>query len=172
MVIDILKHTIVNVCKSVTYGMKKPEVKFFRTCLESILEHRTTVLSNLGKSGRLNSKHVLKYFSRNLGKDSFSNIPKKVEKVLRKFVGELDINTCFCFDSVDLNKYSAKKMEGISKVRDGSTGDIINGYVINAVSVNSIPIIMEREELEEGDEGKTTRFDVFVNHVEKICLEF
>jgi len=52
---------------------------------------------------------------------------------------------------VDLNKYSAKKMEGISLVRDGSTGDIVNGYVINAVSVKGIPIIMEREVLEKGD---------------------
>gem|GEM_PF-4639385 len=47
MIIDILKHTIVNVCKSVTYGMKKPDKKFFRRYLESVLEYRTTVLSRL-----------------------------------------------------------------------------------------------------------------------------
>jgi hypothetical protein len=121
MHIDILKHTIVNACKSVTHGMKKPDRKFFRACLESVLEHRTTVLSGLGKSGKLDSKHVLKYFSRNLGKDSFETLPDKTFKVLRKLVGELNPDACFCMDSVDLNKYSAEKMEGISLVRDGST---------------------------------------------------
>lgn len=96
-------------------------MKFFRTCLESVLEHRTTVLSNLGASEKTDSKQVLKYFSRNLGKDSFENLPDKTFKVLRKLIGELHPNVCFCMDSVDLNKYSAEKMEGISKVRDGST---------------------------------------------------
>ena len=172
MHIDLLKHAIVNVCKSVTYGMAKPDRRFFRTCLESVLERRTTVLSGLGGTGKSDAKHVLKYFSRNLGKEAFVSLPNKVEKVLWKFVGELGPNACFCFDSVDLNKHSAEKMEGITKVRDGSTGDIVNGYVINAVSVKSVPIIMEREELEEGDEGKTTRFSIFSDHVRKIRLEY
>ncbi len=172
MVIDLLKHLIVNTCKSVTHGMKKPDRKFFRTLLESVLERRTTVLSNLGMSGKTDAKHVLKYFSRNLGKESFSNLPDKVFSVLRKFVGELGPNVNFCFDSVDLNKYSAKEMEGLSKVRDGSTGNIVNGYVLNSVSVRGIPILMEREELEDGDEGKTTRFSIFENHIDRIVSEF
>lgn len=121
MKIDILKHTIINTCKSVTYGMKQPDRKFFRTCLESVLEHRTTVLSHLGKSRKLDSKRVLKYFSRNLGKGSFENLPDKTFKVLRKLIGKLSPDACFCLDSVDLNKYSAEKMEGLSLVRDGST---------------------------------------------------
>jgi hypothetical protein len=172
MQIDILKHVIVNVCKSVTYGMKKPDRKFFRIFLESTLEHRTTVLSNLGKSGKTDSKHILKYFSRNLGKDSLTDFPEKVFAVLRKFAGKLNSDACFCLDSVDLNKDSAKKMEGLSKVRDGSCGDIVNGYVLNAVCVNGIPIMLEREELEDGDEGKTTRLSIFSDQIGKIRSAF
>ena len=37
MKIDILKHTIVNIVKSVSFWMKKPEKKFFRTILENML---------------------------------------------------------------------------------------------------------------------------------------
>ena len=86
MIIDLLKHTIVNVCKSVTYGMKKPDIRFFRTYLESVLEYRTTVLSKLGDTKKKDAKHILKYFSRNLGKDAFIDLPLKVQKVLRKLV--------------------------------------------------------------------------------------
>lgn len=57
-------------------------------------------------------------------------------------------------------------------VRDGSTGDIVNGYVLNAVSVQGIPVMLEREELEDGDEGKTTRFDIFSAHIGKIRSTF
>ena len=135
MHIDLLKHAIVNVCKSVTFGMKKPDKKFFRTYLESVLEYRTTVLSRLGDTQETDAKCLLKYFSRNLGKDSFADLPSKIFEVLCKLVGKLSPNACFCLDSVDLNKYSAKKMEGLSMVRDGSTGDIVSGYVLNAVSV-------------------------------------
>jgi hypothetical protein len=47
MKIDILKHTIINTIKSVSYGMKKPEKKFFRTILENMLEYKTTVLTKM-----------------------------------------------------------------------------------------------------------------------------
>ena len=47
MKIDILKHTIVNIVKSVSFWMKKPEKKFFRTILENMLEYKTTVLTKM-----------------------------------------------------------------------------------------------------------------------------
>jgi len=172
MYTDLLKHTIVNTCKSLSYGMKKPDRKFFRTYLESVLEYRTTILSRLWDTKKREAKYLLKYFSRNLWKDSFKDLPDKVFKTLCKFVWNLSSNTCFCLDSVDLNKYSAKKMEGLSRVRDGSTWDIVNGYVLNAVSVKWIPVILEREELEDGDEGKTTRFDIFSAQIKKIHSTF
>jgi hypothetical protein len=137
-----------------------------------MLEYRTTVLSRLGNTDRSDAKNLLKYFSRNLGKDSFSDLPDMVFAVLRKFVGKPSPNACFCLDSVDLNKDSAKRMEGLSKVRDGSRGEIVNGYVLNAVCVHGIPVMLEREELEDGDEGKTTRFDIFSNQIEKILSAF
>jgi hypothetical protein len=152
--------------------MKKPDRKFFRVYLESVLEYRTTVLSRLWDTGKTDTKYLLKYFSRNLWKDSFGDLPNKVLNVLCKLVWKLSPDACFCLDSVDLNKYSAKKMEGLSRVRDGSTGDIVNGYVLNAVSVNGIPVILEREELEDGDEGEITRFDIFFSQIEKIRSTF
>lgn len=50
-------------------------------------------------------------------------------------------------DEVDLAKQYAKLMEGLSKVRDGSTGDIVNGYIFLAASIDCIPVILRREDL-------------------------
>jgi len=173
MNIDILKHTIVNVCKSVTFGMKKPDKKFFRHSLESLLEYRTTVLSHLGDTTEKDVSHILAYFSYHLGKPVFRNLATKIFVILLRFVWNISPDACFCFDSVDLNKYSAKKMEWIKKVRDGSTGNIVNGYVLNAVSIKGVPIMMEREELKdiEGNEI-TTRYDIFETQIKKILTSF
>ena len=152
--------------------MKKPDRNFFRRYLESTLEYRTTILSRLGNTLQTDAKYLLKYFSRNLWKGSFVDLPSKVFSILCKLSGKLNPDACFCLDSVDLNKYSAQKMEWLSKVRDGSTGDITNGYVLNAVSVNGTPVILEREELEDWDEGKTTRFDIFSAQIGKIIASF
>lgn len=147
MHIDILKHTIVNVCKSVTYWMKKPDKKFFECIFESMLEYRTTVLSTLGDTKQKKAKDLLKYFSRGLGRDHMRDLPEKVCWILVRFIGKGDSETLFCFDGVDINKNSAKKMEWLKKVRDGSEWTIGNGYIFHAVSVRGIPFLFDREEI-------------------------
>jgi len=177
MHIDFFSHTFVNTCKSLSYGMKKPERKFVRTLLWTMLEYRTPVLSRLWDVTKIYACHILKYFSRNLGKTAFDCLPERIFKVLVKFIWKLDTDACFCFDSVDLNKSSAKKMQGLTKVRDGSTGSIVNGYVCNAASVRGIPLFMDREKLVEIQEDGsvktlTTRYDIFETQVKKIVKLF
>lgn len=86
MKIDILKHTIVNVCKSITYGMKKPDKKFFRTSLESMMEHQTTVLSRMGDTTERSAAKTLKYLSYHLGKKIFQDLSLKVFHLLARFI--------------------------------------------------------------------------------------
>ena len=121
MKIDILKHTIINTVKSVSFWMKKPERKFFRTILENMLEYKTVVLSKLWNTDEKTAKKWLKYYSEHLWKSCWNNLWEKVEKIMVKFVWKLDSSNVFCFDSVDTNKNSAKKMEELKKVRDWST---------------------------------------------------
>lgn len=107
---DILKHTIVNVCKSVTFGMKKPDKKFFRNIFENMLENKTTVLSKLWDSKIIQAENISKNFSRNLWKTSFTNLPSKIERIMIKFIWNISSDAMFCFDSVDINKNSAEEM--------------------------------------------------------------
>ena len=168
---DILKHTIVNVWKSVTFGMNKWDKIYFRNHLESMLEYKTTVLTHLWDTSQINAKSIAKNFSRNLWKESFSDLPLKVRKIMVKFIWQLDKDAMFCFDGVDVNKNSAKKMEQIKIVRDGSTRTYWNGYVFHWVSVRWIPFLLEREKV-KNIKKENIRFDIFQRQVETIVSSF
>jgi hypothetical protein len=62
MKIDILKHTLVNVKKSVTFWMNVVEKKFFSKILDNILEYKTPVLSHLWDKLEIWSKILRKYY--------------------------------------------------------------------------------------------------------------
>lgn len=171
MKIDVLKHTIVNTCKSVTYDMSKPDKKFFRNIFENMLENKTTVLSKLWDNSLIQAENISKNISRNLWKKSFLDLPSKIEKVMIKFVWKLEPDAMFSFHSVDMNKNSAEKMEGLKIVRDWSEWTLWNWFVHHSVSVKWIPIFFDREEIKK-DEKEELRFDIFKKQVDKIILNF
>lgn len=164
---DILKHTIINVCKSVTYWMKKPDKKFFRNIFENMLEYRTTILSKLWDNKITQAENISKYISRNLWKESFTNLPSKIQNIMIKLIWNLDSNTMFCFDSVDINKNSAETMEWLKIVRDWSTWSFWNWFIYHWVSTKWIPLFLDREKIKEYKK-ESVRFDIFKNQIEKI----
>jgi len=167
MVIDVLKHTIVNVCKSVTFDMSKPDKKFFRNIFENMLEYKTTVLSKLWDNNDIQAENISKNYSRNLWKKSFQDLPSKVEKIMIKLIWKIEPDTMFSFDSVDMNKNSAEVMEGIKVVRDWSTRTFWNWFVHHGVSVKWIPLFFDREKIKE-DKKEQVRFDIFTKQIDKI----
>ena len=175
MKIDILKHTLVNVKKSVTFWMWKVEKKFFNSILDNMMEYKTPVLSNLWNSLKKWSKILRKYYTNNLWKKDWSDLKEKVEKVMIKFIWKTDKNNdFFCFDTVDSNKNSAKKMEGLKVVRDWSRGTFWNGYVWHWVSIKWIPLFLDREWIIKKEEWKksTFKFDIFEKQLTKIYSIF
>jgi hypothetical protein len=68
MKIDILKHTLVNVKKSVTFWMNVVEKKFFSTILDNMMEYKTPVLSHLWDKLEIWSKILRKYYTNHLWK--------------------------------------------------------------------------------------------------------
>ena len=86
MKIDILKSILTNVKKSITFWMWKVEKKFFSTILENLIEYKTLVLSQLWNSLKEWSKKLRKYYTNNLWKDEWLELPKKVEKIMAKFI--------------------------------------------------------------------------------------
>ena len=172
MKIDILKHTILNTVKSVSFWMKKPDRKFLKTILENMLEYKTTVLSRMWDTNIMDAKYWLKYYSNNLWKECWNNLWEKVEKVMKKFIWKLDSENCICFDSVDTNKNSAKKMEWLKIVRDWSKWTFWNWYVWHWVSIKSIPLFFYRERVKKDDKDIWIRFEIFEKQVRKILSMF
>jgi len=148
MKIDILKHTLVNVVKSVSFWMNKPEKKFFRTILENMLEYKTTVLSRLWDTSKKSAKELKNYYSNHLWKKEWTNLWEKVEKIMIKFILKIDKeNNYFCFDTVDINKNLAEKIEWLKIVRDWSRWTLWNGFKFHWVSVKWIPLFLTRERM-------------------------
>lgn len=55
-------------------------------------------------------------------------------------------------------------MEWLSLVRDGSTRDIVNGYIFHWASIRWIPVILEREDL-----SRDTKNHVWKGMMDRIC---
>lgn len=169
MKIDILKHTIINTVKSVAFWMKKPDVLFFKTILENMLEYRTTVLSQLWNIEEKPAKELKNYYSRHLWKQIWSNLWEKVENRMIKFIWKINKEeNCFCFDTVDTNKNSAKKMEWLKVVRDWSKWTLWNWFTWHWVSIKWIPLFLKRERIKKDNEDKTIKIDIFKKQISKI----
>ena len=172
--IDLLKHTIVNTVKSIWYGMKQKDRIFIRNIYERMMEYKTTVLSKLWDTENKESTKVLRsYLSKHLWQNKWNDLPNKVTKIMKKFIWKIDKEKdFFCFDTVDVNKNSAKKMEGLKKVRDATRDTYWNGYVFHGVSIKWIPLLLERERIKKDEKDKTIRIDMFTNQVKNISSLF
>jgi hypothetical protein len=173
MKIDILKHTILNSVKSLGFWVKKTERKFIRTILENMLEYKTTVLSKLWNTDEKPAKELKNYYSFHLWNKIWNNLWEKVEKIMIKFIWKIDKeNNCFCFDTVDTNKNSAKKMEWLKPVRDWSEWTFWMWYTWHAVSIKWIPLFFKRERIKKDEEDKTIRMDIFKEQINRILSIF
>lgn len=91
--------------------MKKPDRKFIKIILENMIQYKKTVLIQLWNKNIKTAREWKNYFSKHLWNEVWANLWGKVEKIMIKFVWKIDKNiNCFCFDTVDINKNSAKKM--------------------------------------------------------------
>lgn len=118
-------------------NMSKPDVGNLRQVVLSVLKKRSPVLNRLLPKLNLktSSKHKEKHFRRWLGK-------KGLDRDLgRDFLNTVKSNRMkydyFMVDHSDIiKKYG--KMEFIKRIRDGSTGELANGYhVLNVMGVDS-----------------------------------
>lgn len=173
MKIDILKHTIINVVKSVSFWMKKAERKFFRTILENMLEYKTTILSKLWDTSKKSAKELKNYYSKHLWNIEWSNLWVKVEKLMIKFIWKIDKEeNYFCFDTVDINKNSAKNMEWLKIVRDGSKWTLWNGFKWHWVSIKWIPLFLKRERIKKDSKDNRITMEMFIEQINKILFIF
>ena len=125
-----LKEDLAVFSQKISKGMKCPAKKFILQMLYGILESNKVHLSEIARSLEENTslKKTIDRLSKNLSSfDGKENIMKNYIQLVKKEINEK--SSVIVIDNSDITKPCSKKMEALSDVRDGSTGEIKKGYL-------------------------------------------
>ena len=132
-----MKRGIFNFCEKISFGFFKPAHRFITEMIYGILAGQSCFLTEIArklKEGVALDKTVER-LSRNLM--SFDEADRLWENYFEAVKGNFDENTVLIVDDSDISKPCSSKLEGLCKVRDGSTGEITDGYWFAGVSALS-----------------------------------
>lgn len=125
-------------------GLSKPLAKFVSQMLFGIQSSQDVKLSNVGRSLReaIPLIRTEKRLSRNL---KSAEVEKQLTpQLVRMGSPRVQANTVLALDLSDIRKEYAQKMEHLATVRDGSTGEMHQGYWlcdVTAADVNGSEIV-------------------------------
>lgn len=152
----------------------KTEHRFLKDTLRGILSSRSCILRQIAQSleEKIALEKVCKRLRHHLDKPDLND--RITEQQIRKSCYRAPNNTLYIVDPSDIFKPYAKKMEGLSRVRDGSTGKNVNGYeTLNIISAENNnqellmkPIVSKLFSYEqEIDTAKTKIFDSIISMI-------
>ena len=123
-----VKKNLVRFSERISRDMSRPVFKFIAQMMYGILSAQSCQLSKIARAlnEKSNLKKTIERLSRNLSK--FSDGETLMENYMEKIKGVISEKTILLFDGSDITKPCSPKMEYISKVYDGSTGEIAEGY--------------------------------------------
>ena len=124
-----IKRDLSNFSEKISNGLKRPQSKFLLQMIYGILAGNKVHLSEIARS--LNETILLKKTIERLSRNFFAFNQK--ETVMENYISEVkkQINeeqAVIVIDNSDITKPCSPKMEAISDVHDGSTGEIRKGY--------------------------------------------
>jgi len=124
-----IKRDLANFSKKISNGLKRPQSKFLLQMIYGILAGNKLHLSEIARflNENITLKKTIDRLSRNLS--AF----KEKETVMKNYISEVkkqinEENAVIIIDNSDITKPCSPKMEAISDVHDGSTGEIRKGY--------------------------------------------
>ena len=124
-----IKQDLANFSEKISNGLKRPQSKFLLQMIYGILAGNKLHLSEIAHSlnENITLKKTIDRLSRNLS--AF----KEKETVMKNYISEVkkqinEENAVIIIDNSDITKPCSPKMEAISDVHDGSTGEIRKGY--------------------------------------------
>ena len=124
-----IKRDLANFSEKISKGLKRPKSKFVLQMLYGILTGNKVHLSEIARS--LNENITLKKTIDRLSGNLFKFSEK--DTVMDNYIAEVKKQTdeehaVIVIDNSDITKPCSPKMEAISDVHDGSTGEIRKGY--------------------------------------------
>ena len=122
-------------------GLSLPEQKFLKAISKGILGSGSVIVRQIGQQleESIDLKKTCKRLYENLKREDLSE--KLEQNLLQKQCNSLTKDSLILVDPSDLMKPSSKQMEGLARVRDGSTGKSCNGYdLLNMIAFNPAEI--------------------------------
>lgn len=168
-IINQMKEKITKFSKEISKDLSLPNCKFVLDMTYGLISSSSSFLTEIARS--LKEKTSLKKVVERLSNRLANFDKEKRDAVWNNYINEvqdkIDKNTVFCFDPGDLGKKNSKKLENLDLIKDGSTGEFINGYKmieVAALTLNQklpIPVYSnlfsskEEEFISENDEYLT-----------------
>lgn len=133
-----IKRDLTNFCTKISYGLKRPQQKFVHQMLYGILAGNKVHLSEIARSLKENItlKKTIDRLCRNLNafNDKHSVIQAYLSLVKQHVKEDYAV---IVIDNSDIAKPASKNLEALSEIRDGSTGEITQGYLTIEAAVLS-----------------------------------
>lgn len=119
-------------------GLTKPESKALKDITKGILSSGTLIVRQIAQSlhEKIKLDKVCERLYRNLKNEKLTDIVS--ENILKNNSSKATLDTYFLIDESDIIKPESNKLEGLARVRDGSTGKLEKGYhLLNITSIIS-----------------------------------
>ena len=159
-----IQDTIRNNSRALLAGLTKPQQKTVSEVVRGLFTAGKPILRAMAQDGNKSAKKQGEKYAYHLNN---INITEKVnECAIRKTKQEMKKHTIIAYDLTDISKESAKKMENLRRVFDGSKRQVSNGYELHGVGVNNVMV-----RLEVHDDNQYTRNQVRRSIVESISGE-
>ncbi len=133
-----IKRDLTNFCVKISQGLKRPQQKFIHQMLYGILAGNKLHLSEISRSLKehISLKKTIERLSRNLNAfDRKQDIMRNYLSLIKQHVKE--DYAVIVIDNSDIAKPAGRKLEALSEIRDGSTGEITQGYLAIEAAVLS-----------------------------------
>ena len=129
-----LKRGIFNYCGKITNGFHKPAQKFITDMVFGLMAAKSCYLTEISRELKedIALDKTVERLSRNLM--GFNGSEAIIENYFDTVKTSFDENTVLIIDDSDISKPCSSKLEGLCKVKDGSTGEIADGYWYAGVS--------------------------------------
>jgi hypothetical protein len=129
-----LKRGIVNFCNKISGDFGRPAQKFVADMVFGIIAGKSCHLTKIGRTlnEEIKLDKTVERLSRNLM--NFDGGDELMENYFNSVKNNFDDETVLIIDGSDIAKPHSVKLEGICSVRDGSTGEITEGYMTAGVS--------------------------------------
>jgi len=150
-----IQDSIGNNSRLILKGLTVPQKKAVMETIRGLFVRGTPILRHLAQNENISAKKQGDKYSYHLGN---IELKKKVEEsALNKVRNHMRKNTIIAYDLTDINKNTAKKMERLSMVFDGSKRKKAIGYTLHGLGVNGILLKLEVHEGEKYTQNQIRR---------------